>query len=153
MIFMKSHIENISAASIIYMRRTGAYGPENYQLMQKMKDWIQEHGLWNEGGTIYAIAWDNSSVTDPKACRYDVCFATNSDGKDSAIQRGTLPAGAYLVFEIPHTAEDMQRFWTSIADLLTKEDVQMDCSRPIMERYQFALVEKGCCEFCIPVID
>jgi len=149
---MQIHVENIPASPIVYMRRTGAYGEQNYKLMQDMKEWIRGQNLWGGNGTIYGIAQDNAATTPPEQCRYDVCFLTDKVLEDTAIQRGTLPSGIYLIFEVLHTADEVRRFWGSIGEALTKENKQLDESRPILERYQFALVENGYCEFCVPIL-
>lgn len=150
---MQAHIENITAQPIVYMRQTGSYGGvQNFQLMESMKQWIRNRNLWNETGTIYGIAQDNAAVTSPEKCRYDVCFVTETDFQDDTIHHGTLPPGAYLVFEVLHTVDEVKRFWGTIGDVLAQEKRQINESRPVLERYQIRLVEKGYCEFCIPVL-
>lgn len=150
---MQAHVESITAQPIVYMRQIGPYGgAQNFQLMENMKQWIRNHNLWNETGTIYGIAQDNAAVTSPEKCRYDVCFVTETDFKDDTIHHGTLPPGAYLVFEVLHTVDEVKRFWGTIGDVLAQEKRQIDESRPVLERYQIGLVEKGYCEFCIPVL-
>lgn len=149
---MQIHVENIPASPLIFMRRTGEYGEQNFKLMQDMKEWIQAHNLWNESDTIYGIAQDNAATTAPEQCRYDVCLVTEQVFEDDTIQRGTLPAGTYLVCEIPHTSDAVQHFWGSVGEVLAEEGKAIDESRPILERYQFAFVEKGYCEFCIPIL-
>ena len=66
---MQIQIENIHPSPIVYMRRIGEYGEQNYKLMQNMKQWIQAHNLWNEEGVIYGIAQDNAAFTPPEQCR------------------------------------------------------------------------------------
>lgn len=150
---MKVNVENIPAHSLVYMRNTGAYGEQNFKLMQAMKDWIKSQDLWNESETIYGIAQDNPSITPPEKCRYDVCFVTEKVFNDDIVHKGTLPAGTYLICEILHTTEVVQYFWASLGNVLAESGKQLDQSRPILERYQVALVEKGYCEFCIPILD
>lgn len=150
---MKTNVENIPAHSFVYMRNTGTYGEQNFKLMQTMKDWIKKQDLWNESGIIYGIAQDNPAITPPEKCRYDVCFVTGRAFKDDIVHNGILPDGTYLTCEILHTTEAVQYFWTSIGGILAESGKQLDQSRPILERYQVALVEKGYCEFCIPVLD
>lgn len=151
---MKVNVENISAHSLVYMRNIGAYGEQNFKLMKTMKAWIKSQDLWSENGAIYGIAQDNPAVTPPEKCRYDVCFVTEQlFNDDNIVQTGTLPAGTYLTCEILHTTEAVQHFWASLSNVLAERGKQHDPSRPILERYQFALVEKGYCEFCIPVLD
>lgn len=149
---MKIHVENIPASPIVYMRRTGAYGGQNYKLMQDMKNWIQDNNLWDSDGIIYGIAQDNAAITPPEQCRYDVCFATERTFEDAVIHHGTIPPGTYLVLAIPHTADEVGGFWASIGNVIAKEGKQIDESRLILERYQFALVENGYCEFCVPIL-
>lgn len=149
---MQAFVENISASQIIFMRRTGAYGQQNFKLMQDMKEWISSHNLWDESGVIYGIAQDNVANTPSENCRYDVCFVTDQIFEDDIIHYGTLPAGAYLVYKVLHTTDEIGRFWASIGDALAEQKSQIDECRPILERYQFSLVEKGYCEFCIPVL-
>jgi DNA gyrase inhibitor GyrI len=147
------HVESITAQPIVYMRQVGPYGgTQNVQLMENMKQWIRNHNLWNETGTLYGIAQDNPAITPPEKCRYDVCFVTETGLQDDMIQRGTLPPGVYVVFEILHTADEVNRFWGTIGDVLAQEKRQIDESRPVLERYQIGLVEKGFCEFCVPVL-
>lgn len=150
---MQVHLENITAQPIFYMRQVGPYGgAQNFQLMENMKRWVCNHNLWNETGTLYGIAQDNAAITPPERCRYDVCFVAKIDFQDDTIQHGTLPPGAYLVFEVLHTVDEVKRFWETVGDVLVQEKRQIDESRPILERYQIRFVEKGFCEFCIPVL-
>jgi len=149
---MKAHIENIPPSPIAYMRRIGSYGEQNYKLMQKMKQWIKDRNLWSAKGVIYGIAQDNAAITLPEKCRYDVCFVTDSIFEDEAIHHGTLPNGKYLVYEIIHTADEVKCFYGGLSSALAKEGRQIDENRPVLERYQISLVEKGYCEFCIPIL-
>jgi DNA gyrase inhibitor GyrI len=149
---MNTHIENIPANPILFMRRIGPYGEGNYLLMQQMKEWITAHDLRKEGGAVYGIAQDNIAGTPPDQCRYDVCYVTKTQVAEGAIRHGTLPPGKYLVFEVPHKSDEVQRFWASIGNALAQENGQFDETRPILERYQSALVEKGLCEFCVPIL-
>lgn len=149
---MKIHIETISALPIAYMRRTGAYGEQNFKVMQNMKDWIRRHNLWDENGTLYSIAQDNPATILPENCRYDACFVTEQRFEEAGILHGTIPPGSYLVCEVLHTADDVQRFWGSIGGALAQAKKKLDEGRPILERYQISLVERGYCEFCIPIL-
>lgn len=149
---MKIHIENIPAHPVVYMRRVGVYGQANFKLMQTMKDWVHNQNLWNNSGTIYAIAQDNPVLVPPEKCRYDVCYVTEQVFEDDAIHNSVLPEGAYLICQIPHTTKDVQLFWESFGDILADEKKQLDESRPILERYQFYMVEDGDCEFCLPIL-
>ena len=66
------NIEEIYDHKVIYMRRTGQYGVENYELMCKMKAWADERGLLTNDAVLFGIALDNPQFTKPNECRYDV---------------------------------------------------------------------------------
>ena len=92
--------ENLPSSKIIYMRRTGKYGSENYELMDTFKKWIQENNLYNEDTVIYAIPMDNPEIVDPFQCRYDVCIMQPTIYKFALkqIQCRELEGGKYLTF-------------------------------------------------------
>lgn len=144
-------IEQLPTQPTVYMRRIGAYGIENYRLMATMKEWTERKGL-SKGGVIYGIAHDNKN-TPPEKCRYDVCLVVSADyPTDNSVQRGEILGGKYAVFTIPHTAEAVQEFWTSIIQVLREENLQYDTTKPILERYIYELVQDGQCEFCVPIM-
>jgi DNA gyrase inhibitor GyrI len=148
---MKAYTETIAAQPIVYMRRIGAYGADNFILMHEMKEWITGHNLWTENSVVYGIAQDDSRFVPPEKCRYDVCLVTETDIQDDNIHRGTLPPGKYIIFEVVHTSEEVQRFWGNIADKMMLQKREIDFSRSVLERYKSELIERGLCEFCIPV--
>lgn len=150
---MKIYIENISASSIVYMRRIGAYGQDNFKLMHSMKEWLKLKNLWNDDGIIYAIAQDDPNTTPSEKCRYDVCFVIEESFNEDSIFHGHLSSGMYLICQIPHTSDSVQSLWTSLEDMLSENERQFDESRVVLERYPISLVESGYCEFCIPIIN
>lgn len=144
-------IEQLPVQPMVYMRRTGAYGSENYKLMSSLKEWADRKGLFNNS-VIYGIAQDNEN-TPPEKCRYDVCLVAAVDCPvDEFVQRGEIPSGKYAVFTIPHTAEAVQEFWGSVVQMLQEEGLRFDATKPILERYKYRLVEDGKCEFCVPIV-
>ena len=145
-------IEQISAQPILYMRRTGAYGNENYKLMTALKEWANQRRLLKDS-VIYGIAQDNPKDTPPEQCRYDVCLIVAAAcPSDESVQRGKSPSGKYAVFAIPHTTKAVQEFWSSIMNFLKKQNLHYDTSKPILERYKYNFVINDKCEFCIPII-
>ncbi len=143
-------IEQIPVQPIVYMRRIGTYGMENFHLMASLKEWANQKGLLKDS-VIFGIAHDNEN-TPPEKCRYDVCLVAAADCPvDEAVQRGQIDGGKYAVFTIPHTSEAVQKFWASITQILQKKELLPDLTKPILERYKFELVEEGKCEFCIPL--
>lgn len=149
---MKFKIEEKQEKTIAYMRRVGAYGPENYSLMAKLKNWAAQNNLFNEDTVIYGIARDNAQVAAPKNCRYDVGLVVPSGFLNTQIEICGLPGGKYLVFEIEHTAQAVEDFWANLLEILKRENIEADESRPILERYAKKLIDKDLCEICVPVI-
>jgi DNA gyrase inhibitor GyrI len=148
---MDYNIEQLPTQQIVFMRRTGAYGIENYALMATLKEWAKCNGLF-EDSIIYGIAQDNASDTPPEQCRYDVCLIKSVNYTvDETVQHGEIHGGKYAVFTIPHTAEAVQDFWSSVVKILQDSNLQYDSAKPIMERYKHRLVEDGFCEFCVPI--
>lgn len=146
--------ENLPSSKVIYMRRTGKYGSENYKLMDTFKKWIQENNLYNQDTVIYAIPMDNPDIVDPCQCRYDVCINKPQNQKFSLnqIKCRKLEGGKYLVFLISHTVEAVQTAWKMCFFELEKLGYLLDKSRPLMERYRKTLVDRHCCELCIPIL-
>ena len=113
-----------------------------------LKEWVKEHSPDTKNNVLYAISQDNPQVVPPEKCRYDVCFVTNEFKEDTTVFHGELPNGNYTIYTIAHTAEVVQKFYSNIGELM--KQVKFDDKRPIMERYDYELVEKGKCEMCIP---
>lgn len=70
---------------------------------------------------------------------------------DTAVTELSLPGGKYAVFSIPHTAEAVQKAWNDIFPQLAVDGLTLDPSRPILERYVPAMLQKHLCEICAPV--
>ena len=147
---MRYTIEEIVPQKIAYMRRTGSYGVENLKLMQELKKWAMNKNIFRNS-TIYGIAQDGTD-TSPEKCRYDVCIVVEDESiLDNNVMIGKLQGGKYAIFTINHTAEDVQEFWQSAFEILKENNIQYDCSKPILERYKENLVNNGKCEFCVPL--
>lgn len=145
--------ECIPSSKVIYMRRTGAYGIENYKLMDTFKKWVQENNLYNEDTVIYAIPMDAPEKVMPCQCRYDVCINKPENQTFELNQIGCrdLESGKYLIFLIPHTADAVQTAWQMCFSELEKLGYLLDKSRPVIERYKKTLVDRHLCELCIPI--
>ncbi len=65
-------LETFQGVTIAYMRRIGAYGPENRQLMENLKAFLAQHGLFHEKSTILGIPLDDPTITPAEQLRYDV---------------------------------------------------------------------------------
>ena len=84
---------------------------------------------------------------------YDVCIVLPKSYAvtSNEIKETTLLAGKYVVFTIAHTAEAMQIAWNEIFIQLDALGHSMDSSRPILERYSVAMIERQLCEICVPI--
>jgi len=146
-------IEEMSKSRIAYMRRVGPYGADNYVLMKKFKEWAKSNGLFTESAVILGISQDNPATTPPESCRYDVGIVVSEDftTTDADVNVAELPGGRYAVFTIDHTAEAIQKAWVEIFVQLSAKGQQPNVSRPILERYIPAMIDKHLCEICVPV--
>lgn len=43
--YLQMQEEKLENTPVLYMRRTGPYGPENAVLMEMFKSWIEDNGL------------------------------------------------------------------------------------------------------------
>lgn len=73
-------MEEMEAVEIAYLRRTGPYGPENRQLMERLKAFLKERAGWGPGPSLLGIALDDPSRTPPDRCRYDVGIIIRGGG-------------------------------------------------------------------------
>lgn len=150
---MAYQIEEMSKSRIAYMRRVGPYGAGNYALMKKFKEWAKANGLFTTSAVILGISQDNPATTPPENCRYDVGVVVSEQfvAANANVNIAELPGGRYAVFTIDHTAEAIQKAWGEIFVQLSAKGQQPDASRPILERYIPAMIDKHLCEICVPV--
>lgn len=140
--------EKIEKVEVAYMRNTGPYGEKNYELMERLKQHLNEYSKLDEETIIYGIALDNPSTTDENSLRYDVAYVTRDDNTYGLPTR-YLDSAIYVIIEVDHTSEAINEFWKNIAS--TTKDMNVDWSIPILERYTLALIQNHRCEFCIPL--
>ncbi len=50
-------MEEMEAVEIAYLRRTGPYGPENRQLMERLKAFLKERGRMESGPSCWGSPW------------------------------------------------------------------------------------------------
>lgn len=150
---MTYQIEEMSKNRIAYMRRVGPYGEGNYALMKKFKGWAKANGLFTKSAVILGISQDNPATTTPEQCRYDVGVVVSEQftTTDTDVDVAELSGGRYAVFTINHTAEAIEKAWGEIFVQLSSQGQQPDVSRPILERYIPAMIDKHLCEICVPV--
>lgn len=152
--YLEASTGRMVAQPVLYMRRTGAYGPENYALMRRFKDWLRANGLFTEDAVVLGIPLDDPAVTPAQDCRYDVCLTQPRTGWEGL--RGAefrwMDGGDYVTFLLPHTAEAMQRAWSECLAEAERCGYPPDPARPVLERYEKRKVDAGLCELCVPVI-
>lgn len=148
--FMKFKVETLPNYRIAYVRRVGPYGPANIEVMEKLKKWAKEKNLL-ELATLFAIPQDNPETTLPENCRFDACIVIPSDYQvDNSVFEGEISGGKYLIYEVKHTAEDIQKAYTEIFPSLLSNGYQID-SKPILEKYTGDMINNPYCEICVPV--
>ena len=148
--FMQFKVETLPKYRFAYVRRVGPYGSANIEVMEKLKKWAKEKNLHNSG-IIFAIPQDNPETTLPENCRFDACIVISEDYLlDDSISEGKLAGGKYLIYEVKHTAEDIQKAYADIFPALQSNGYQID-NKPILERYTGNMVNNHYCEICVPV--
>lgn len=141
-------IENFKNITIAYMRNTGEYGLGNQILMDNLKSYVKQHDLLNESTIILGIALDDPNELHKDSLRYDVGFILDGFQKTNLDTR-LIDDGNYSIFEIEHTLQGVSNFWNNVDKHLNELDV--DRSKPIIERYTTGKIAKHLCEFCIPL--
>lgn len=149
---MNTYIENIPQCRVLYLRQVGPYGNDNKEIMEQLKKWASDNNLLTKTNVILGIAQDNPQITKSSECRYDVCIIISNDYKNSGeLEEITITSGKYLVFEVVHTALEMQKAWTEIFIKLQKQEQNFDDKRPIIERYKAEMVANHYCEILVPI--
>ncbi len=143
------NIEEFRDIKIAYMRRIGRYGLENKHLMETFKAYLKENNLFNEETIILGIALDNPMYVSEENQRYDVGVIISDQKSKYDLSIRNIDNGRYAIFEVEHTEESIATFWKNI-QLLTG-DLQVDTTKPIIERYTFSKISLHLCEFCIPL--
>ena len=138
-------IETFQGITIAYMRRIGAYGPENRQLMEKLKAFLAQHDLLKS--TILGIPLDDPTITPAEQLRYDVGLIVPANATIPLPTR-SIDDGTYAVFEVQHTQQGVSSFWQNIGQLT----LSIDNTKPIIERYSSQKIAEHLCEFCVPII-
>ena len=103
-------MEEMEAVEIAYLRRTGPYGPENRQLMERLKAFLKERGRMESGTVLLGIALDDPSRTPPDRCRYDVGIIIR-EGERLPLDIRRVRGGRYAVFEIPFWSATLPKRW------------------------------------------
>ncbi|WP_017473103.1 AraC family transcriptional regulator [Amphibacillus jilinensis] len=148
---MKFKVETFPNYRTVFMRRIGQYGPANIEVMENLKKWAKERNLL-ESAILFAIPQDNPETTLPDNCRFDACIVIPNDYQevDDSVLEGQITAGKYLIYEVKHTAEDIQKAYSNIFQSLQNNGYKMDI-KPIMEKYIGNMVGNPYCEICVPV--
>lgn len=152
--YKKMSEETWEDATVLYRRRTGAYGAENYALMADFKEWLSARKLYREDTVIMGVPLDDPDVTEAAGCRYDVCVMNSADVGicSDEVQSRRIEGGRYVVFLFEHTAPAVQRAWMEFRQELETHHELLDHTRPVIERYDRRLVDAGYCELCVPVL-
>ena len=144
------NIEEFKDITIAYMRRTGRYGPQNQAFMEYFKAYLKENNLLNNRSTILGIALDNPENTAADNLRYDVGLVIDIN-QTTALSMRKIPDGKYAIFEVSHTVQAVTAFWNNIQQLT--DNLLVDETKPIIERYSAEKIANHLCEFCIPIKD
>lgn len=147
---MKCKTETIPNYRVAYVRRVGPYGPENITVMEKLKRWAREKDLL-KSAILFGIPQDNPETMQPENCRFDACIViSENDEIDETMSLNVISGGKYLVYEVNHTAVDIQKAYENIFLAIQNNEFEMD-NKPIMERYTGDIITNPNCDICVPV--
>lgn len=119
---MNYSVESLPSKKVFYKRRVGAYGPENYALMDAVKTLLKEQNLLSENTVIYGITLDDPNKIPAKNCRYDV--AIELEGNLTDMESRNLDSGEYAIFKIDHTSKAVSSFWSTFPSHLDTIHIQ-----------------------------
>ena len=142
----------LPALPIAFLRRTGPYGPENRALVERLKRLARDADLLDAGSVIFCAAWDDPACTPPEACRYDACLVLRLAARLPDTRSGYLPDGRYVCFTVPHTPEALSEIYGTAVRTVGCCRLSADPSRPMLEAYPLSLVQRGRCQFYVPVL-
>jgi len=145
-------VEHLPTYRIAYIRQVGPYGPANAQAMEKLKVWAMERNLLTTSAILFGIPQDNPATTPPENCRYDACIVISEDDEiGGSINESELAGGTYVICNIKHTAEEVQKAWAEVLPYIQSKGYQID-NKPVIERYTGEMITHHLCEICIPII-
>ena len=100
--YIRMSEEFIEPVTVIYMRRTGAYGKENHVLMNNFKEWLKKQNLFDNNTAIFAIPLDDPATTEAHRCRYDVCtvYTGNENVFSDEVKARKVDGGALSLIHI-----------------------------------------------------
>lgn len=147
---MKFKVGSLPNYRIAYMRRIGPYGNANIEIMENLKKWAKEKNLL-ESAILFAIPQDNPETTLPDNCRFDACIVISSNYQiNESVFEGEISGGKHLIYEVKHTAEDIQEAYSNIFSSLQSNEYQLD-NKPIMEKYNGDMINNPYCEIWVPI--
>lgn len=138
-------IEHFFNMQIAYMRTIGNKG--NKELMETFKTYVSEKKLLDDTSIIVGIPLDNPNFVPPSQLRYDVGLLLTKSITHCDLDTRYIDQGMYAIFEVDHKEEAIINFWKSVPTLA----IDIDTSKPIIERYAIDKIKKHRCEFCIPL--
>ena len=74
----------------------------------------------------------------------------HDDQVDDSVFEGEISGGKYMIYDVKHTAEDIQKAYSEIFSSLQNNEFQLD-NRPMMEKYMGDMVSNPYCEICVPL--
>ncbi|WP_226526913.1 AraC family transcriptional regulator [Metabacillus niabensis] len=147
---MKCKTETIPNYRVAYVRRVGPYGPENIKVMEELKKWAREKDLLKTA-ILFGIPQDNPETMQPENCKFDACIVISENYEiDGTISVKEISGGNYLVYEVKHTAVDIQKAYENILLAIQNNEFEMD-NKPIIERYTGDINTNPTCEICVPM--
>ncbi|AOP17426.1 ATP-binding cassette domain-containing protein [Bacillus licheniformis] len=102
------------------------------EIVKHFQPEMKAAGIWQP--KLYPAVWEDVTTQDdhPLAVKLEIS------------------GGQYLIYEVEHTAEAIQKAYSDIFSSLQNNEYQLD-NRPIMEKYVGDMVNSPYCEICVPL--
>ncbi len=100
---------------LAYIRRMGAYYLDRNEgecTFDRLIAWAKSRGLWRDDSTIMGVCPDNSAVTPPQYCQYDVGLVVEDGVRaDEQVCIQTLPEMTMAIMETRGSAKTGRAAW------------------------------------------
>ena len=123
-------LRTLPATRLAYVRRRGPYyNPCEGRKAARIQliEWAKLRGLWQDGNEVFGVCPDNSAVTPPLFCQYDVGIAVE-DGveEDDFVSIQILPESTLATLEVMGPASVGREAWRwLISDWLPHSGMRM----------------------------
>ena len=113
---MNVRIENKEAQPIAFLSSPKGYELDSvYATWDKLVQWGESQGINANNQTMYALCYDNPTITPEDKCRYEASIVINPDITVSPpFTQSMIPAGKYAIAYYKGDADKISNFMTEV---------------------------------------